>query len=215
MRALVGFLVKRQARKLQGDLQESQIKTMICCFKVLRITKPWQIWKKSPWAFGLVPESNIITSGILPHLCGLKGFISEHQCYLQPHKQSLEREVFFWPCKGLCLGLEEHLLSFELSEGDTRSGGACCEMQALSSSAAPGSHCGLVHETRGCFPCQTEVLHPPPLASETSYPRICLGTGSAARATSPAGPGAPRGARRPTAGRASLGSCVCREANRR
>lgn len=27
MRALVGFLVKRQRRRLQGDLQESQIKT--------------------------------------------------------------------------------------------------------------------------------------------------------------------------------------------
>lgn len=42
------------------------------------------------------------------------------------------------------MALEEHLLSFELSEGDTRSGGACCTMQALSHGAAPGSHCGSV-----------------------------------------------------------------------
>lgn len=42
------------------------------------------------------------------------------------------------------MALEEHLLSFELSEGDARSGGACCKVQALSHGAAPASHCGSV-----------------------------------------------------------------------
>lgn len=145
------FLIRRQTRRLQGDLQESSIKPMICCFKKLRTSKPWQIWKKSPWAFGMVVKTNIITSRLLPHLCGMRGFIFENEYYLHLHKQSLERKVFCWPCEGLCLSLKEHLLSFELSEGDARSGGACCETQALSCSAAPGSHCGLLHKTRGYF----------------------------------------------------------------
>lgn len=48
MRAFLWCLVKKQTGRLQGELQESQIKTMVCCFKMLRITKPWRNWKKSP-----------------------------------------------------------------------------------------------------------------------------------------------------------------------
>lgn len=76
--------------------------------------------EKMTMGFGLLVKTSIITSRNQPHLCGLKGFVSENQYYFQSHKQSLEKEVFCWPCEGLCLGLEEHLLSFELSKGDIR-----------------------------------------------------------------------------------------------
>lgn len=88
---------------------------------MMRITKPRQICKKSPWASCLVVKTNIITSRILPHLCGLKELVSESQCSLQPHEQSLERAAFCRPCEGLCPG--ERLLGFELGVGDTHQEG--------------------------------------------------------------------------------------------
>lgn len=51
---------------------------MICCFRVLKITKPWQTWKKSPWHFGLAVKPNVVTSRILPRLSGLKGLLEKH-----------------------------------------------------------------------------------------------------------------------------------------
>lgn len=156
-------------------------------------------------------ETNIITSRILPHLCGLKGFISENQYYLQPHKQSLERKVFCWPCEGLCLDLEEHLLSFDLGEGDTKSGGACCKMQALSCRAAPGSHCGSVHKTRGYFTARQRSCAP--LASiRDLLPTDGSGHRQHCSGHLLSGGWWSQGPRCPTASRTSFGSCACQEA---
>lgn len=67
---------------------------MIFCSRMLKITRLWQTWKKSPWHFGLAVKPNIATSRILPHPGGLKGPLEKHLlseaglgwacCYTQP-----------------------------------------------------------------------------------------------------------------------------------